>query len=299
MIRRILRAYLSLTRGERNGFFVLVLAIMTLLAGRILIPYIIQRPIPDFQAAETDFLAFRSALQASGSAEDPEPDVSEWESGEPVPTPLKSIPYFRFDPNQITYEELLILGLSDRVARTLVNYRNKGGKFHGKQDLMKIYGLGPADYSRLEPYIDIPTMPVTIKPDAFSFELNGADTLQLQQIYGIGPVFADRITRYRDLLGGFYTREQINEVYGLPKEQFEAIVRHIHIDTSRLRRMDLNTVERDSLVKHPYLTRYQADAIIAYRNYQGGWKDILEIQQNNLLPDSVFERIRPYLKIEK
>jgi DNA uptake protein ComE-like DNA-binding protein len=63
--------------------------------------------------------------------------------------------------------------------------------------------------------------------------------------------------------------------------------------------MDLNTVERQTLGMHPYLTAYQADAIIAYREYKGEWKDIQEIVRNGLLPDSVFKRIRPYLKIGK
>lgn len=164
---------------------------------------------------------------------------------------------------------------------------------------MKVYGIGMADFSRLEPYIDIPPVPAARKRDVISFELNGTDTLQLQGIYGIGPVFADRITRYRDLIGGFYSREQLKEVYGLQEEQYEEIIRHVFIDTSFLLKMNLNTVEREILVRHPYLTAYQADAIMAYRDYKGEWTDIREIMWNHLLPDSVFERIRPYLKIEK
>lgn len=301
MIRRILRAYLSLTRGERNGFFILAILIMILLAGRILIPVITERPIPDFNEAETAFLAFRSALQESETREVPEQESSGWESGSVYPQSRTAIQYFDFDPNHIPYEELLKLGLSARVARTLIKYRNSGGKFHSKQDLMKVYGLDKADFHRLEPYIDISSVPVpnVEKRNVLAFELNDTDTLQLQGIYGIGPVFANRIIRYRDLLGGFHTREQLKEVYGLQEEQYEEIIRRVFIDTSFLRRMNLNTVERETLLLHPYLTSYQADAIIAYRDYKGEWKDIHEIVWNQLLPDSVFERISPYLKIDK
>jgi competence protein ComEA len=299
MIRRILRAYLSLTHGERNGFFVLAILIMTLIALRILIPVITERPIPDFSEAETAFLSFRSALLESETRDRPVHRFSEWESGNVVPPSRTTIQHFDFDPNHIAYEGLLSLGLSEKVARTLISYRNSGGKFLNKEDLMKVYGLGMADFSRLEPYINIPPAPVAKKPFAKAFELNGTDTLRLQGIYGIGPVFADRITRYRDRLGGFYSREQLKEVYGLKEEQYEEIIRHIFIDTSLLRRMNLNTVDRETLLMHPYLTSYQADAIIAYRDYQGAWKDIHEITSNHLLPDSVFERISPYLKIEK
>jgi len=292
-------AYLSLTRGERNGFFMLAILIMSLMAGRILIPVFIESPIPDFNEAETAFLSFRQTMQGAETGVRPEQASAGREPGSEYPASRDAIQYFNFDPNHITYGELLKLGLSDRVAGTLINFRKSGGKFHSKQDLMKVYGIGMADFSRLEPYIDIQPVPVARKRETITFELNGTDTLQLQGIYGIGPVFANRITRYRDLIGGFYSREQLKEVYGLQEEQYEEIIKHVFIDTCFLLKMNLNTVERETLVRHPYLTAYQADAIIAYKNYKGEWKDIHEIVWNHLLPDSVFERIRPYLKIEK
>jgi competence protein ComEA len=301
MVRRIILAYLSLTRGERNGFFVLAILIMILLTGRILIPVLTERPIPDFKEAESAFLAFRSAMQEAEAGEELEQLSAGMESGKIFPPIHAAIQYFNFDPNHITYEELLKLGLSNRVARTLVKYRNSGGRFHSKPDLMKVYGLEKADFYRLEPYINIPSVPApdVKKQIPMAIELNSADSIQLQGIYGIGPVFANRIIRYRDLLGGFYTHEQLNEVYGLREEQYEEILKHVFIDTSFLQRMNLNSVERDTLLKHPYLNGYQADAIIAYREYNGEWKDIHEIKRNQLLPDSVFNKISPYLRIEK
>jgi len=301
MVRRIILAYLSLTRGERNGFFVLALLIMILLAGRILIPVLTERPIPDFKEAESAFLAFKSTMQKNETREVVE-QFSAGKGAGKIHTPFHAtIQYFNFDPNFITYEELMDLGLSNRVARTLVKYRNSGGRFHSKPDLMKVYGLEEADYDRLKPYITIKSVPVpdVNKQVPLAIELNSADSLQLQGIYGIGPVFANRIIRYRDLLGGFYTHQQLNEVYGLQEEQYEEILKHVFIDTSFLQRMNLNSVERDTLLKHPYLNVYQADAIIAYREYKGEWKDIYEIKRNQLLPDSVFDRISPYLRIEK
>jgi DNA uptake protein ComE-like DNA-binding protein len=263
------------------------------------LPLISYRSIPDFSEAETAFLAFRSALLESETRKRPEYEFSEREaSGAPSLT-RRAIRYFNFDPNRITYKEMLSLGLSERVARTLINYRNSGGKFLHKQDLMRVYGLEMKDFSRLQPYIMIPPAPPAKKPLPAAFELNATDSIQLQGIHGIGPVFADRITRYRDRLGGFYSREQLKEVYGLKEEQYEEIIRHVYLDTSLLQKMNLNSVDRQTLLMHPYLTAYQADAMIAYRNYKGEWKDIHEIMRNHLLPDSVFERISPYLKIEK
>ena len=122
MVRRIILAYMSLTRGERNGFFVLAILIMILLAGRILIPVLTERPIPDFKEAESAFLAFRSAMQEAEAGEELEQLSAKMESGKIFPPIHAAIQYFNFDPNHITYEELLKLGLSNRVARTLVKY---------------------------------------------------------------------------------------------------------------------------------------------------------------------------------
>jgi DNA uptake protein ComE-like DNA-binding protein len=299
MVRRILMAYLSLTRGERNGFLMLAILIMSLMAGRIIIPVFTASPIPDFTEAETAFFTFRQALQGTETGVRTEQASDGWEPrGEHSPL-RPSIHYFEFDPNHITYGELLKLGLSERVSGTLINFRRSGGRFHSKQDLMKVYGIGMADFSRLEPYIIIPPVPVARERNAVAFELNSTDTLQLMGIYGIGPVFANRITRYRELLGGFYSREQLKEVYGLQEDQYEEIVSYVFVDTTFLQKMNLNTVDRETLLRHPYLTAYQADAIMAYRDYKGEWTDIHEIMWNHLLPDSVFERIRPYLKIGK
>lgn len=298
MFRRIFRAYLSLTRGERNGFLLLAIGILILLAGRIMIPVTADRPAPDFGGSDSAFLRFLSGLDSAGRRESPARVNQERKDDDPC-LPRSTISYFDFDPNQVSYSELRALGLSDRVASTWVNYRNSGGTFRSKTDLLKVYGLRREAYARLEPHIRISPTPVRAerKKEAMLFELNSTDSLRLRELSGIGPAFASRIIRYRDLLGGFYEQEQLREVYGLEDRLYEEVVRHVYIDTSRLRRMDLNRVDRMTLMRHPYLTPYQADAILAYREFRGEWGEVDEIRKNQLIPDSVFLRIRPYLEI--
>ena len=54
-------------------------------------------------------------------------------------------------------------------------------------------------------------------------ELNVADTAMLKSIYGIGEKLSVRIVKYRKKLGGFYSVEQLKEVYGLRTENFKKI----------------------------------------------------------------------------
>ena len=71
---------------------------------------------------------------------------------------------------------------------------------------------------------DVPTTGVFQKqekyPEGTIVELNGADTTTLKKIPGIGSSFARRITKYRELLGGFHHIEQLAEVYGIDEERY-------------------------------------------------------------------------------
>lgn len=51
-----------------------------------------------------------------------------------------------------------------------------------------------------------------------TIDLNSADTLLLTRVPGIGAAFARRIYKYRELLGGYYVVEQLQEVYGMDRE---------------------------------------------------------------------------------
>ena len=62
---------------------------------------------------------------------------------------------FSFDPNTTTKADLIKLGLPEKTAATILKFREKGGVFHKKEDLQKIYGLKSKDYERLASYVQL------------------------------------------------------------------------------------------------------------------------------------------------
>ncbi len=48
--------------------------------------------------------------------------------------------------------------------------------------------------------------------------LNICDSASLEALPGIGPVLSSRIIKYRNLIGGYVSVDQLKEVYGLPKK---------------------------------------------------------------------------------
>ena len=130
---------------------------------------------------------------------------------------------------------------------------------------------------------------------ALSFELNTADSLDLVQLYNIGPVVARRILKYRSLLGGYVRREQLREVYGIDSARYNDIAPHLTVDPSRITPIDINTADIDRLKRHPYLDYYQAKAIIRLREERGAYAGVRDILNIPIIDSETFTRIEPYL----
>ena len=128
--------------------------------------------------------------------------------------------------------------------------------------------------------------------------LNAADSADLLPLPGIGPVFAGRIVRFRNLLGGFVRKEQLLEVYGMDHDRAGRILPLIMIDTSLVQRIGINSVTFSGLLRHPYLDYENVRALMQYREVRGSIRSAGEISINGLLPDSVINRIFPYLDFE-
>lgn len=126
-------------------------------------------------------------------------------------------------------------------------------------------------------------------------ELNTADTLDLQQLYNIGPTFSRRIVRYRTLLGGFVNKDQLLEVYGMDTARYADILPYITIDTSAVSKLDINSATIDQLKHHPYLDYYQAKAIVRLRESQGPYRNIGDLLNVTLIDQQTFSKIAPYI----
>lgn len=213
---------------------------------------------------------------------------------------------FEFNPNTIQTDEMKEMGLSDKQIKTLLNFRNKGGKFYKKEDFKKMYCISSEEYNILEPFISIPdnrtNSNTSVKYEnkqkaVFTAELNSADTNDLQEIKGIGPAFARRIANYRNKLGGFVKKEQLREVYGIDSAKYAMIQASVTINASAIQKININKASIQELKKHPYFDYYVAKAIVSYRTLHGEFKSVSEIRKVNLVYDDFYNKIAPYLSV--
>jgi competence protein ComEA len=130
-------------------------------------------------------------------------------------------------------------------------------------------------------------------------EINTADSSRLKKLRGIGPVLASRIIKYRLLLGGYHSIDQLTEVYGVSDSLFLAVREHLDIDTSLVQKISINGAGEAQLSRHPYIGRYRAKAILAYRKSEGFISGMEELVINKIIPAESCERVGIYLDFSK
>ena len=133
--------------------------------------------------------------------------------------------YTAFNPNTYSESQLKASGVPRYVVSSILKYRSKGGSFKNKQDFKKLYVVSDELFLALEPYLLLPALEEHIaqtqeKESSETFkkvkkviDLNSASLDDLISLRGIGDTYAKRIIKFRDLLGGFISKEQIKEVY--------------------------------------------------------------------------------------
>lgn len=203
-----------------------------------------------------------------------------------------------FDPNKAELDELRRFGFNNFQAKNLLSYRNKGGSFKNVNDLLKIYGVDSVffetvkNHIQIEKQLSLPLLTNTTEP--LNIELNSADSTDLVKLNGIGPVYAARIIKYRNLLGGYYSKKQLLEVYNFPDETFLSIEKYISVDTLLINHIRINFVEYKELLRHPYLNKRQVEGLLNYREKNGAFKNVRTIRKVEAINEDTFSKIKPY-----
>ncbi len=258
-------------------------------------------------------------------------DTSEWEdkverfNEERVPINQESVPEIKsvvpFKPNEVSVETLVLLGIPEKIALTWSRYVEKGGSIRTKENLLKIYGMTPELAERVVPYLIFPeqsnrriadtnqenrTAGDSVKRVSTAshrtverlakmewVELNGADSLQLLALPGIGPVLSGRIIKYRKLLGGYYAVDQLKEVYGLKEEHYLNAEPCLFVKKELIRKLNINFSSVGELGRHPYIGFATARKIVAKRDREGRYDSFDQL--TSLMSGDSLNRMMPYL----
>lgn len=278
------RKWFTFNKGERIAILTLSAAILILVLICLLRPS--KKSLSDSSLHDLDSLL---ALRQAALEEQQQSKGQETHELQPFP----------FNPNTMTEEEGLRMGLTERQVRNILNYRAKGGKFYVNSDLGKLYTISEEDFAQLEPFIVLPevqrsmnnksaqkkkegqqeweTKPVAKKAIPV-VDLNTVDSTTLVELPQIGGYMALRVLAFRDKLGGFVDKEQLRDVKGMDSTRFATIEPYINIGMAETRKIDVNRDDFKTLVSHPYLSYEQVKRIFNQREKRGMIKDWTQLE---------------------
>jgi len=300
-MKKQLIKFLKISPREFRGFVVVFIIVLIVYFAPIIYNKLTYQPLKiSIEVLEPKIKEIESFNEKDNYSQNPESDSK---------IKSKAI-LFNFDPNNLSIENWLKLGLSEKQARIIKNYESKGGKFKSKEDVRKMYSISPQQYQQIEPYIQIPetqsysnnqstnqNFSTINKPTKaiISVDINEADSITLITIRGIGASFASRIIKYRNRLGGFISTDQLKEVYGIDSTKYAQILPQIKLVETNIKQININTCTLDDLKNFPYLSYKQMNAIVAYRKQHGNYKNAKDLANILIINSETIEKIKPYI----
>lgn len=196
----------------------------------------------------------------------------------------------QFDPNYLSSDEWIKMGVDKNVADRIEKYLSKGGKFYKKDDLLKIYDFNESIYLKINPYIVFQNEQTSnekkdVKPEdtinkeivLYEFDPNLLSKEEWIN-FGVSERVANTITNYISKGGKFYKPEDVMKIYSFSKTDFERLKPYMKIQNVKeekttsniIHKIDINNTSKSELMKFGF-SSYNADGILNFKENAGGF----------------------------
>ncbi len=288
----------SFTNWEKTGIIIIVLLIISFFLAN----YFIDKY--QYKTENFDISSFQEQVNTfeKASYKSIEKDSIKRNRYKKKTYKKRIVRYYKFDPNTATKKDWINFGFSENQAKTIIKFIKNGKGINKAEDLKSIYVISESKYRELKPYINIKkTTKLTVKnktgkkqKKAVKIELNTADAKTLVKVKGVGKKTASRIIKYRNLLGGFVSIVQLNEVYGITEENYNKMKNGFKINRLKIKKISLNFADKKELAHHPYISFEQARKIIDYRTNNGAYQSVNQVFELGFVSN---EFLRYYLTL--
>lgn len=159
--------------------------------------------------------------------------------------------------------------------------------------------------------------------ELFYFDPNTVSKSGWQKL-GLRDKTIGTIQNYLGKGGHFKKAEDLQRVYGLHKDEYERLVPYIKIEykqpekytasftedknpkenrpdfknASRYNSIDINTADTSGFISLPGIGSKLSTRIVNFRDKLGGFYEVEQVRETFGLPDSTFQKIKQYLKLE-
>ncbi|WP_264529160.1 ComEA family DNA-binding protein [Flavobacterium sp. N502540] len=285
---------LKFTREQRKGVFLLFIIIAVLQAVYFLVDFDISEKI---DPEEKQWMALQSEIDS----------LKLLKSGEKRKV-------YTFNPNFITDYKAYKLGMSVQEIDRLLAFRKENKYVNSAKEFQEVTKISDSLLRVISPLFKFPDWvknksshkmkriefvkePVCKKEKIIVLDINSAGQEDLVKIYGIGEALSLRILKQREVLGGFVSMEQMNEVWGLSSEVVKELTAHFKVVIpSSLKKISINEASLKELAKFPYFRYALAKEIVTYRSMNGNINNIEDLSKIKGFPIEKAKIISLYLE---
>ena len=223
---------------------------------------------------------------------------------------IKRDSLFAFDPNTVTYEELLLLGFDKRTAVGIIKYRTAGKVFGIAEELALCYGVSDEMFARVRPYIKIGSKYAT-RPKSQTdstkrvehksrftprpFEPFGIDTVGVNylRLIGFSTRQAEALIRYREQGDGIHSMNELRDCYAVSEEMADSL-EHFVVLTPRDPHqglVEINSADSARLRTVRGIGEKTVVAVLEYRKLLGGFVRKEQIAELKCVTSENFDKI--------
>ena len=217
---------------------------------------------------------------------------------------------FFFDPNTVTYDELLLLGFDKRTAVGIIKYRTAGKVFGIAEEFALCYGVSDSMFSRVRPYIKIgkkfATRPAnhnantirTTRPSRFTprpFERFRIDTVGVEylRLIGFSTRQAEALIEYRKRGGGIFSMNELRDCYAVSEEMADSLSRFVILSERNPHDglIEINSADSATLRQVRGIGAKTVVAVLQYRKLLGGFARKEQISELKCVTKENFDKI--------
>jgi len=262
-----LRPYFSFTKKEQTG--IVLLGCICLLF--IFLPFFF--PKKELQLSDITLSTGLQKLEADAGNIPGKPELYFSETKHEL---------FSFNPNTLDVAGWMRLGLHEKLAQRIINYRNKGGRFYKPSDIKKIWGMSAEKADELIPYVLLPDTEIKKEPartPVVLIDINKADQDAWKTLPGIGETLSTRIIKYRNQSGGFARIEELQQVFGLSDSSFLLIRPFLRLNDATIPKLLLNRASVHQIVQKTGISMSFAQSVVKRRLEKGNYTEWTELEE--------------------
>jgi len=220
-----------------------------------------------------------------------------------------------FNPNYITDDFGVFLGMSDEEIDRLLEFRDQGRWINSPLEFQKVTGISDSLLKDISPYFKFPEWVnqkeknasqktwrrIDDPPKTFEEkrDLNTATTDELMEIRGIGETLSERIVTYRSRIEGFTVDEQLHQVFGLDSVVVQRILLEFTVKTPRIiQKININQSSASDIATLPGISFELAKEIWEYRRLRERLYSIEELTNIEGISASKLQLIQLYLSLD-